>query len=67
MDANYFDPTNLLTPNELSKRLKVRPSWVYESTRKRSRNALPFIRLGRYLRFNWLDIVEWLKGHRVGA
>ena len=43
-------------------RLKVRKSWVYEKTRSRNRNGkpLPCLRLGRYIRFDWTRVVEWL-------
>lgn len=43
-------PMEILTPEQLAERLKVKRSWVYEQTRHRAdiRNAdpLPFIKLG---------------------
>src|SRR6266567_1615091 len=59
-----FDHNDLLTPEELAVRLKVQPTWVYEKTRARSRDRLPAIKLGRYLRFCWPEIVTWLDNHR---
>jgi len=59
-----FDHNDLLTPTELAERLKVLPGWVYEKTRARSRDRLPTIKMGRYLRFHWPDIVIWLERHR---
>ena len=59
--------TDLLTPGELAERLKVPASWVYEKTRARSRDPLPVIRLGKYMRFNWPDVVAWLQQHAHGA
>ena len=59
-----FDHNDLLTPTELAERLKVPASWVYEKTRARSRDRLPAIKIGRYLRFHWPDIVSWLERHR---
>jgi excisionase family DNA binding protein len=56
-----LDPNDLLTPDELAARLKVHKSWVFEKTRRRCSDPLPCIRVGRYLRFNWPDVVEWLK------
>jgi excisionase family DNA binding protein len=55
-------PEDILTPDELATRLKVPKSWVYEKTRSRSRNRnpLPCLRLGRYIRFDWARVVEWL-------
>ena len=60
---NHHD---LLTPAELAERLKVPKSWVFEQTRQRAkvRNAkpLPCIRLGKYLRFSWPKVCEWMGG-----
>jgi excisionase family DNA binding protein len=51
----------LLTHEEIAKRLKVPPSWVYEKTRKRCRNPIPSIPMGRYIRFDWDAVVKWLE------
>jgi hypothetical protein len=53
-------PEDILTPEELASRLKVRKSWVYEQTRCRNPNPLPRLNMGRYLRFDWVKVVEWL-------
>lgn len=62
--ANTLRPEDILTPEELAERLKVSKSWVFEQTRNRAkiRNAhpLPCIRLGKYLRFSWSQVSEWL-------
>ncbi len=60
--AATLRPEDILTPEELAARLKVPKSWVYEKTRFRSRNRnpLPCLRLGRYIRFDWTKVVEWL-------
>ena len=60
-----LDPSNLLTPDELAARLKVRKSWVFEKTRRRAQDPLPCIRVGRYLRFNWPDVESWLQKHSL--
>jgi excisionase family DNA binding protein len=62
-----IDHTELLTPSELAARLKVPVTWIYEKTRNRSRDPLPLIRLGKYMRFHWPDIVKWLQAHNEGA
>lgn len=41
----------LLTVQEVASLLKVPPSWVYERTRQRGPRRMPFIKLGKYLRF----------------
>lgn len=59
-----LDPSDLLTPDELAARLKVPKSWVFEQTRERakirSKTPLPCIRLGKYLRFSWIQVCEWM-------
>ncbi len=37
--------------------IKVKPRWVYDRV---SENAIPFIRVGRYIRFSKTSIDEWL-------
>jgi hypothetical protein len=58
-----LDPNDILTPQELAGRLKVSVSWIYEKARARGQyqgEPLPCLRVGRYLRFSWPEIVEWL-------
>jgi hypothetical protein len=55
------DPVNILTLPELAARLKVSERWCYEKTRSRCLTPLPCIRVGRYLRFDWLDVSVWLR------
>ncbi len=63
-NAPITQPGDLLTPAELAERLKVSPSWVFEQTRERARirnrNPLPCIRLGKYIRFSWTAVCEWM-------
>jgi hypothetical protein len=71
MSSNaVFDYNDLLTPEELAARLKVKPSWVYEQTRVRGKirnsDALPHRKMGRYLRFNWPEVTEWLDRQKGG-
>ena len=58
-------PIEILTPQQLAARLRVKPSWVYEQTRSRSgtRNPdpLPHTKMGLYLRFDWRDVLAWLE------
>lgn len=58
--AATLRPEDILTPEELAARLKVRKSWVYEQTRSRNRKPLPRLNVGRYLRFDWTRVVQWL-------
>jgi hypothetical protein len=62
--GHAFDPADLLTPAQLAERLQVSASWIFEQTRKRARvrngNPLPCIRLGKYIRFSWVKVCEWM-------
>jgi hypothetical protein len=61
---NTFNPQDILTPEQLAERLQVGVSWVYEKSRSRGRNGgkpLPVLRCGRYLRFCWPDVCDWLR------
>jgi excisionase family DNA binding protein len=57
----------LLTANEVASLMRVTTAWVYAESR---RNALPHVRLGRYVRFRRSAIERWLddvqQGPRVG-
>lgn len=60
-----INPEDILTPDELALRLKVSLDWIYEKSRKRGRHGgkpLPALRMGRYLRFCWPDVCEWMRG-----
>jgi hypothetical protein len=61
---NAVDPEDILTPGELAKRLKVSLNWIYEKSRNRGKHSgapLPCLRVGRYLRFVWPDVVAWMR------
>jgi len=64
MNAENVKAEDILTPKELAKRLKVPLSWVYEKSRARGQFSgapLPCLRIGKYLRFAWPDIVLWMR------
>lgn len=56
----------LLTVDEVAALLKVSKSWVYERTRSHARDehALPFVKLGKYLRFDGRDIRTYIDQQR---
>lgn len=60
----HLDPADILTPEQLAQRLQVSKSWVFEQTRNRAKsrneNPLPCIRVGKYLRFSWSQVCEWM-------
>ena len=49
---------------EAAQRLGVKPSWLYERTR---RNALPCRRLGKYVRFSDADLLAIMESAKVDA
>jgi predicted DNA-binding transcriptional regulator AlpA len=59
-----IDPSDLLTPDQLAARLQVSKSWIFEQSRARAKarntHPLPVIRMGKYLRFSWRAVSEWL-------
>jgi excisionase family DNA binding protein len=59
-DGNW--ERGLMTVGETAHVLRVPVSWVYERTRRRGKDRLPHIKLGKYLRFEPAAIHDWLKG-----
>jgi excisionase family DNA binding protein len=53
----------LLTAQEVGELLQLNTSGVLDAAR---RNAIPHIRLGRYVRFRRMDIETWLVDQRRG-
>lgn len=56
-----LDPGDILTPQELAKRLKVPISWVYKHTDNSRKRKLPALKCDGFLRFSWPEVVEWLR------
>lgn len=52
---------DIITPSELAARLKVPESWVFSKSRARCRNKIPCLRIGRYIRFDWAAVIQWLR------
>src|SRR5207302_5778820 len=48
-DNSPSDIVDLLTIDEVAALLKVPKSWIYERTRRRGLDRLPYIKLGKYL------------------
>lgn len=58
MDTEFGD---LMTIAEIAGCLKVPVSWVYERTRRRGRERIPHMKLGKYLRFSAAEVKQWLE------
>ena len=56
-----------LTAAEAAQFLKVTVSWVYEHVRPEAEDRLPFLKLGKYLRFDVRDLRIYIDGKRHAA
>ena len=61
--------SDVLTPEELAENLKVSRSWVMDQLRPRNRreNPLPYFRVGRFPRFSWTAVSDWMKTNENSA
>ena len=50
----------LLTVSEVAAALRVPASWVYERVRRRGRDRMPHLKIGKYLRFRLNDVRIWV-------
>jgi excisionase family DNA binding protein len=54
-------PTHpLLTVQEAAALLHVPVSWVYEHTRRGAPDALPVVKVGKYVRFRPSDLLDYI-------
>jgi excisionase family DNA binding protein len=61
-----INPADILTPQEVAKRLKVSVTWIYENRRSK-KGRLPARSVGRYLRFYWPEVCQWWSARKEGA
>jgi excisionase family DNA binding protein len=54
----------LLTIQEVADFLKVSKSWVYAMTSGVSKNSIPYVKVGKYIRFEEAEVVEWVRKQR---
>lgn len=50
----------LLTPKQMAEVLGVPVSWIYRRT---SRAEIPFVNVGKYVRFDADEVIEFLRDH----
>ncbi|MFC1799304.1 helix-turn-helix domain-containing protein [Candidatus Eisenbacteria bacterium] len=55
----------LLTVKDLSVLLKVPESWIYARTAPSTENAIPHMRVGKYIRFTESEVWEYLRKVRA--
>ena len=56
-----MDQPFLLTLDDLVERTQLPKSWWYSRSRQSGPDALPVVKCGKYLRFRWEEVQEWLK------
>ena len=61
-EAQAGQEKTLLTPEEVAQYFQVNRQWVYERT---SKNEIPHIKVGKYLRFEREEIKRWTGGMAV--
>ena len=55
----------LLTVHDTARLLKVSVTWVYEHVRPDTDDRLPFVKLGKYLRFDRRDLQTYIDTKRT--
>ncbi|WCB93800.1 hypothetical protein DSM104299_02516 [Baekduia alba] len=51
----------LLRPEDAAELLSVKVSWIYEACRN---GRLPFLRVGKHIRFTRADLERWVSSQR---
>jgi excisionase family DNA binding protein len=59
----------ILTVEQLAERLQLKPSTVYELTRRRlnGRPPMPRLRAGKFLRFYFSEVEKWMRENGMPA
>jgi excisionase family DNA binding protein len=57
----------LLTVHDAARLLNVSVSWIYEHTRDEAEDRLPFVKLGKYLRFDRSDLRAYVDAKRAST
>lgn len=63
--TRFTDETELLTPHEAAKILRVSAGWVRDHATRRA-PRLPHVRLGRLIRFRPADLTEFINRYCTG-
>ncbi len=60
-----IDFPELLTVDELSTKLKVPKSWIYSRTRQIGPGTIPRIKVGKYIRFEFEQVLDYLNAKQA--
>ena len=55
-----METNKLVGPQEMAKVLNVPVSWIYQRTCL-GREAIPYLKIGKYVRFNPQEVVDFFK------
>lgn len=66
-DATISLGEGLLTVHDAARLLNVSVSWVYEHSRDDAQDRLPFVKLGKYVRFDRADLRAYIDTKRMSA
>lgn len=61
-----FTDERLLTLKQAAEWLQVPASWIYQRTHAGATEKIPFIKLGRLVRFDRAELQGWLDARRRG-
>jgi hypothetical protein len=56
-----------LTEEELAERLKLKPGTLRTGRSRRTKDTIPYIRLGNRVRYDWDAVQAWLKARVRGG
>jgi hypothetical protein len=65
--SGVIEMFEIIDSRELAKRWCVPESWIRDRTRTRTTDPIPHVRLGRYVRFEWVspELSEWWAARRT--
>ncbi len=52
---------NFLTVRQLAEKLSVPLSWIYSRTRETGPDTMPRLKVGKYCRFDFNRVMDWLE------
>ncbi len=53
-----------LSIDQLAEKLNVPKTWIYSRTRIKGPEAIPCLRVGKYIRFSEEEVFDWLKAQQ---
>lgn len=56
----HNETDELLTIDEIAAKLKVKKSFLYAPCRRKGHDAIPFVKVGKYLRYRFAEVTEWI-------